>query len=309
MPYFLGIDGGGTRTTAALGDDRGRVLAKAVAGPSNPLKVGFDSAQREILRAARQVVSKARVKSRTLDAVCVGLAGVDRPPVHNRLLAWLRKSIPARHHLLTSDAAVALCAAVGDTPGIIVISGTGSIAYARDEHGRVSRSGGWGVPFDDVGSGYDLGRGAIVASLRALDGRGPKTSLGRKVCRALEIRNITQVILKPLGPAQIAALFPVVLEAARQGDYVALELCNRAGHDLADLALALLKRLGWQRRAVPCICAGGVFTSSSRIRRTFARELRRSAPHARALLLRCSAVEGAMALARDIAATSRGRTA
>lgn len=300
MRYFLGMDGGGTRTTAWLSDEGGRVLARAVAGPSNPLKVGFALAQREIVRGARLAIQKAHLKSAILDAVCVGLAGVDRPPVHRRLLAWLRKSIPARFHLLTSDAAIALRAALGDSPGIIVISGTGSIAYARDHHGRVLRSGGWGVPFDDVGSGFDLGRKAIVAALRALDGRGPRTVLGRGICRALDLRHLTHVILKPLGPAEIASLFPMVLEAARRRDPVGLALCEEAGRDLAELGVALLKRLDWRRRVVPVVCAGGVFRASLRIRRSFSRHLRRQARHARVLLLRRPAVEGALALARGL---------
>ena len=186
MKYFVGIDGGGTRTTAWLSDEKGRVLARAVAGPSNPLKVGIKSTQREILRATREVLRQAHVAARlggerrrtptgrgstaaALEAVCVGLAGTDRPPVHRKVLAWLRQAIPARHHLLTSDAAIALRAAIADSPGVIVISGTGSIAYGRDDRGRVLRSGGWGAFLDDAGSGYDLGRKAIVAALQVLE--------------------------------------------------------------------------------------------------------------------------------------------
>jgi N-acetylglucosamine kinase-like BadF-type ATPase len=227
---------------------------------------------------------------------------VDRPQVHRRLLPWLRRSLPARFHLLTSDAAVALRAAVGNSPGIIVISGTGSIAFARDERGKVFRSGGWGIPFDDPGSGYNLGRKAVVAALRDFDGRGTPTRLTRKICRALRLEDITQIVPKALTQQQIAALFPLVLEAAQQGDRVARALCDEAGHELAALALALLKRLRWQRRIVPVVCAGGVFLASERIRQSFARHLRRHAPAARVLVLRRPPVEGALALARDLAA-------
>ena len=301
MPYFLGMDGGGTRTAAALADERGRVLARAEAGPSNPHKVGFEAAQRELLRAARRAVRQAHLKPRALDAVCVGLAGVARPPVHRRLLAWLRQSIPARFHLLTSDAAIALEAALGDSPGIIVISGTGSIAYGRDERGRALRSGGWGTLLDDAGSGYDLGRKAIASALRAFDGRGRRTRLEAKICRALRLRDVTEVVLRPLAPREIAALFPLALEAAREGDSVARELCEEAGQQLAELALALVRRFGWRRRAVPIAGAGGVFRASLRIRRSFARHLRSTAPRARVVLLRKPPVEGALALARALA--------
>lgn len=236
-----------------------------------------------------------------LEAICVGLAGVDRPQIHGRLSRWLRRAVPARHHLLTSDAAIALRAAIGDSPGVIVISGTGSIAYGRDDRGRVLRSGGWGVPFDDAGSGYDLGRKAIVAALRDCDGRGPYTQLTAKVCSALKIPDITQVVLKQLQPADVAALFPLVLEAARRRDAVARELCDEAGQDLADLAVALLRRMGWLRRVIPVVYAGGVFRSSLRIRRSVTRHLQRYAPQARILLLRHPPVEGALALARELA--------
>jgi len=325
MPLFLGIDGGGTRTTAWLADEKGRILARSVSGPANPLKVGFEDAQRELLRAARLALRQAalrgsgaalserrkqsavadrRYSAPALDAVCVGLAGVDRPQVHGPLYTWLRKSIPARFHLLTSDAAIALRAAIGDSPGIIVISGTGTIAYGRDDHGRVLRSGGWGVPFDDAGSGYDLGYKAIVAALRDYDGRGRYTQLSAQVCQTLKIPDITQVVLKSLTPQEIAALFPLVLEAARRRDFIARELCEQAGRDLADLAVALLRRLGWLHRVIPVVCAGGIFRSSARIRRSFARHLRREAPQARVLLLRHPPVEGALALARDLASPS-----
>ncbi len=302
MAYFLGVDGGGSHTTAWLADESGRILARSEGGPSNPLKVGFHAAQQGILRAVRRAVRQARLKAVTFDGVCAGLAGVDRPQVHRPLLAWLRKVAPARFHLLTTDAAIALRAAVGHSPGILVISGTGSIACAHDQHGDTMRVGGWGIPFDDAGSGYDLGRKAVAAALRDFDGRGPHTQLTKRICRALGLRHITEVVAKDIPQRQIAALFPMVMETACRRDAVARELCEEAGRDLAELALALLRRLGWQRRAVPVVCAGGVFRASARIRRSFARHLRRYAPRARVVLLRREPVEGALALAREAAA-------
>lgn len=318
MGLYLGIDGGGSRTEACLGDERGRILARAVAGPSNPLKVGIEKAEKELLRAAHEVLRRvssaaARDERREvaihagrrhnhplLVAFCAGVAGVDRPAVSRPLLAWLRKAVPARHHLLVTDAEIALYAAVGTAGGMIIVSGTGSIAYARDDRGRTLRAGGWGTAFDDLGSGYDLGRKAIIAALHDFDGRGEPTVLTRRICQALQLTDITEIALRNLDPQQAAGLFPLVSEAAREGDRVARRLCSEAAHDLAEMSLALMRRLGWRRR-VPVVCAGGVFHSSPTIRRIFARCLHQRMPSAQVRLLRQEPVEGALAMARNLA--------
>lgn len=302
VTYVLGIDGGGTRTIAWLADSQGRILGRSEAGPSNPQKVGFDAAEWEIGCAARRAWRDAGLPRTRLGAVCLGLAGTDREPVHRRLLAWLKEAIRADHHLLTSDAAIGLEVAIGGRAGIMVIAGTGSIAYGRNERGEVQRSGGWGAVFDDAGSGCDIGRKAVTAALRALDGRSPSTRLQQDLCRALGLSQISSVVLKEreLAPRDLAALFPVVLEASRR-DRVAARLCDEAGRDLAELASALIARFGWGDRSVPVVCAGGVFKSSARVRRSFAQHLHRQAPLTRISVLRRPAVGGAVELARQAA--------
>src|ERR1035437_4927789 len=109
--YFLGIDGGGTHTTAWIADQEGKVLARAGAGPSNPHKVGLPSAQREMRRAYLAAVNSLKAsldssRAPLLEAVCAGISGSDRPSLHDPLLGWMRRHIPAAHHLLTSDAAI-----------------------------------------------------------------------------------------------------------------------------------------------------------------------------------------------------------
>jgi N-acetylglucosamine kinase-like BadF-type ATPase len=308
MGCFLGIDGGGTRTVAWLADGEGKLVGRAECGPSNPLKAGFRAAEREILKAFRTCLREAGIppsavrasRPPVLRSVCAGIAGVDRRAAHRPLLAWIRRHIPARHHLLTSDAAIALAAAVHDAPGIIVIAGTGSIAFARDDQGKLLRAGGWGIPFDDRGSGYDLGRKAVAAALEAFDGRGPHTLLMDRICQHLGLRDISEIISQQVEQYQIAALFPLVMAAAREGDLVARHLCDDAARSLADLAVALLKRAGWTRRVTAVVTTGGVFQSSNLIRRAFARHLRRFAPQARVELLERPPVEGALWLARSL---------
>ncbi|HMD86232.1 MAG TPA: BadF/BadG/BcrA/BcrD ATPase family protein [Terriglobia bacterium] len=308
MDCFLGIDGGGTRTAAWLADSAGKLLARAESGPSNPFKVGLRAAEREILKAFRTAWREAGFPpsvARTsrppvVRGVCAGISGVDRRSVHRPLLAWMRRHIPARHYLLTSDAVITLAAAVRNAPGIIVIAGTGSIAFARDEQERLLRAGGWGLPFDDRGSGYELGRQAVGTALEAFDGRGPHTILMDRICQHLHLGEITEIVSRQLEPQQIAALFPLVMEAAREGDLVSRHLCDDAARDLANLAAALLKRAGWTERSMPVVTTGGVFKSSILIRRAFTRHLRRFAPQARVELLERPPVEGALWLARGL---------
>jgi N-acetylglucosamine kinase-like BadF-type ATPase len=300
MGYFLGIDGGGTRTTAWLADERLRVLARVQTGPSNPVKAGFGAAQRELLKAYRLACRQARIRPRKLHAVCAGLAGCTTPAVYGRMLRWFRKAVPSGAYLLTTDAEVALSAAFGEAPGIVVISGTGSAAYGRDQQGRHLRCGGWGNTFDDGGSGYDLGRKAVRCGLRALDGRGKATSLTRALCRELGLSNLTDAVSLPLAPHDIAALSPVVLREAMKGDAVARGLCKEAADDLAGLALSLIRQFEWNRRAARVICVGGIFHSNSKIRRRFAQQVHNQAPKAKVSLLRREPAEGALILAQQL---------
>ena len=302
MNHFLGIDGGGTRTTASIADADGRVIGRGVAGPSNPLKSSFPRAQREILRAARAAAGSARIRLDEMDAVCLGLAGAGHEAVRKRMSAWLRKAIPSRVRRVTTDAEIALTAAFGHGPGIILIAGTGSNAYARDERGRIERAGGWGSFFDDAGSGYEIGKKAITAALRAEDGRSKPTVLGPLTVRALGLGDISDVILSPPASERMAALFVVVLKAARRGDPVARELIQSAGVDLAELVKALVRRLAWRRKSFTVACTGGVLENSPLIRSTVARLVRSIAPKARVIPLRRKPVEGALTLARALAA-------
>jgi glucosamine kinase len=241
-----------------------------------------------------------------LQAVCLGLAGADRPEISRPLTAWLRKHLPAQFHLVTTDAAIALEAARGEdtrveAPCIVAIAGTGSIACARDASGKMLRCGGWGAVFGDEGSGYDLARNAVRAALSELDGRGPRTRLGTAIARMLGRKSIVELPGLNAPPEEIAALAPVVINAAHAGDAVARQLVDDAARDLAELVLPLVPRLGARKDSLRVVCAGGLFQASASLRRSFARHLRKRIPDARISLLCRLPVEGALTLARRAA--------
>lgn len=306
MELYLGIDGGGTKTSVWLADGDGKVLGRSEAGPSNPHKVGLASAIREIAKAFRLCLPTSGVRSEfqkgsrsRLHSVCAGIAGSDRKSIHSRLLAWMRKNIPARHHILTSDATIALSAAFQDSPGIIIISGTGSIAFGRDSEGNLLRAGGWGIPFDDCGSGYEIGRAAVAAALRSHDGRSPRTKLTTLMCHKFGLKSIDEIVGLRLKQQEIAAIFPLAVKAASEGDPIARAICDSAAEDLAAIAAALIKKMALKQTKPRIAMSGGVFESSPMIRKAFKRSIQAQVRDVQVGILKRAPVEGAIWMARN----------
>src|ERR1035441_6286647 len=171
MPYYLGIDGGGTKTRCVLADET-IVLAKAMTGGSNIVRLGETHAKEALHSAIRQACATARISPDQIRAVCIGAAGAARPEIAAKIRSILAELIPeinpesARTNIeVVGDTEIALEAAFGAGPGVIAIAGTGSIAYGRDAAGHTARAGGWGFAVSDEGSGHWIGRRAISAIL------------------------------------------------------------------------------------------------------------------------------------------------
>src|ERR1700730_3908718 len=148
--HVLGIDAGGTKTLCLLADEAGRIVAEGL-GPGANFHTSGDV---ELERVLRQVIDAA-IGDREIApaAVCVGGAGVDREDEAPIVRAMLHRCVPASRVVVVSDALIALEAGAGESPGIVVISGTGSIAYGRNARLEAARSGGWGHIIGDEGSG------------------------------------------------------------------------------------------------------------------------------------------------------------
>jgi N-acetylglucosamine kinase-like BadF-type ATPase len=161
MPYYLAIDGGGTKTRCLLADET-TVLANATAGGSNIVRLGEQPAREALHTAVRKVCTTAKISPAQIGAVCIGAAGAARPEIAAKIrniLAELMGVTPVSIEVV-GDAEIALEAAFGAGPGVIAIAGTGSIAYGRDAAGRIVRAGGWGFAISDEGSGHWIGRRA-----------------------------------------------------------------------------------------------------------------------------------------------------
>ncbi|UCC73778.1 MAG: BadF/BadG/BcrA/BcrD type ATPase [Gemmatimonadota bacterium] len=253
----LGIDGGGTATRALVLDDQGRELGRGTAAAALADWLGAPVEIEALLAAAQSAAKDAKV-SLPVAGLCAGLAGVGR----ERERALVESALAARglaaNTRVVTDAEAAFFSAFGEGPGILVMAGTGSIAWGRGEDGREARVGGWGSLIGDEGSGYDIGLGALRAAARAANGRGEETELLTRVGAALGISEPEELIswAADAAKADVAALAPTVCELAETGDRVAAAIVRAAVASLRGHVAALLTRLGpWG--ALPGLAVGG----------------------------------------------------
>ena len=271
---FLGVDGGGTTTRAVIVDAAGVERGRGAAGSGNQAAVGIERAAAEIQHAARQAMDAAGVVG-PCAAAWVGLAGVDRPHDHARMLPRLA-SLAATVRL-TNDAELCLSALDG-AAGVALIAGTGAIALGRDAAGRTARASGWGHLIGDEGSGYTIGRLAMQAAARAADGRGPDTALLAAIMLAWNLARPDGMIGKvyPDGDkGTIAALSALVFATARAGDTVARRIVADAATELARAAIAVGDALGYEGAPLPLALAGGLMVNEADYRAMTLRRIRR----------------------------------
>lgn len=266
--YFLGFDGGGTKTECVLVGSDGRVLARATGGPSNPVRSGYTRAWFSLSESADMVMSRQKITSSDIRGVCAGIGGAGRSSVERKLSQFFERSFPNAEVEVTTDLEIALDAAFGTGEGIVLVAGTGSAALGRSALGREARAGGRGPWFSDEGSGFDIGRRALAAVLLADEGRGPTTALTDLIFVYLQARNWDAIVDQVSKESDLVfpRLFPLVAQVADAGDAVAREILSAAAYSLASLAASVAAKLGWQENVVSGSPAGSSpdFTADSR---------------------------------------------
>jgi glucosamine kinase len=231
------------------------------------------------------------------DVLVVGAAGVGREPERGELREILRGERLAERVIVTGDLDIALEAAFGQGPGIVLVSGTGSVAVGRTPDGVTHRAGGLGWQMGDEGSGYAIGRAALLAVGRAHDGRGPATSLTNDLLTAA-IQDFDALVRWSTGaePGEIASIAPAVLDAARRRDAVARGIAEAAADELVAHVAALVGRFRG-KAAIPVALAGGNL-EPERALRPLVLERLRPLPRVSPIVLPLDPVLGALALAR-----------
>lgn len=256
MRHVIGLDAGGTKTVGILADETGAVLRDSRSGPANLTmqgELGVEKALFEVLDALDPPA--------TVEAVCLGIAGADRPAALELIRGVLWRLGFRRNVRVVSDAWVALAAGAPDAIGIVLVAGTGSIAFGRDGT-KKARAGGWGYLLGDEASAYWLGLAAVRQGFRGLDGRGPETTLYDRIRRKVGVETPQELAdwfySKQAPRTSVAQLAGVVEEAAAEGDAGALTILDLAADHLCRTADAVARQLQFPGD-YPLVLAGGTF--------------------------------------------------
>ncbi|CAH9145675.1 unnamed protein product [Cuscuta epithymum] len=272
---ILGVDGGATSTVCVclpllrLPDipDPLPILGRALTGCSNQNSVGEHASKEALVKVMEEALSISGKKQSCVRAVCLGLSGINHPSDQQKMLNWLRNIFPSDVKVYVHNDAVAALASgtMGKLSGCVLIAGTGSICYGFTEDGREAHAAGAGPVLGDWGSGYGIAAKGLTAVVRAHDGRGAETMLTRHILQWLGLSSPEELIqwtYADLSWARIAAIVPVVVSCAEDGDVVANEILNNAVNELADSVRAVVQRLGLAGKdnndSFPLVMVGGV---------------------------------------------------
>ncbi len=255
--YYIGMDGGGTKTHAVIMDQNGSVCGEHFAGPSNFQIISVEKAAETIYTLIVLCCESVGCTVKDIAGVACGLAGAgrtgDQKRMANGLKAYaLRKGTSLKNVIVESDARAALEGAFHGGAGIILIAGTGSIAFGKDRKGNVHRVGGWGRMLGDEGSGYFVGRLGLTAVTRDIDGRGERTRLTGLIAKELGLTDQTEIINAVYKNGfDIATVAPLVLKAAEKKDAVCRAIVENAVIELSwHILVAAEKITGTSKKKV-----------------------------------------------------------
>ncbi len=301
MSYFLGVDGGASKTAAIVTDEHGTILGRGLAGGSNHLRAGIEEATRNVERAVNGALVEAGIAIREIEYAYCGIAGSDHPTHHERVVESLRLFFPRGNFIVDTDARVALTGAIGFGAGVVIISGTGSVAFGRNTLGREARAGGWGPTLGDEGSGYAIARDGLAAIVRSYDGRGTPTLMTQLLCNEYDMcdpGDLPRFVYAATTHADdIARYGKLVIEAAQSGDAVAQSIIANAGRELAVCVLAVADRLEMLADSFPVAYVGGAFHAHELLLDPMRKAIHARAPHATIAPPKVTPVEGAAMMA------------
>jgi N-acetylglucosamine kinase len=309
MRYYIGVDGGASKTAAIVIDENGEPHGRGLAGASNHLRVGIEEATRNIERAVNKALVEAGVAIRDIEYAYCGIAGSDHPVHRQRVIDSLRIFFPRGNFIVDTDARIALTGAVGFGAGIVIIAGTGSVAFGRNATGEESRAGGWGPTLGDEGSGFWIAREGLSAIVRAHDNRGFETAMSDLLCNEYDMcspDDLPRFVYATTTHADdIARYGKLVFEAAQNGDDVARDILAARGAELAECVLAVARKLHMTDTEFAVAYVGGAFHAGDLLLNPMRLRLNRDARGASLMPPREEPVMGAARMAMEAARAPR----
>ena len=300
MSYVLGIDGGGSKTVCVLMSDKREILGRGEAGSSNYQSVGIEAAKVSIESAINKaIMATDEIK---IDAICLGLAGIGRSK-DIEVVKNIIKDIPIisnikpQNIIISHDALIALVGGIGNDVGIVVAAGTGSIVFGRNYQGKTKRVGGWGYILGDEGGAYQIAVAGMQAVLKAYDGRLVSTSLLEDFKNHFGLNNIEELIeviyRKGYGVKEIAALAPIVDNAAFEGDEVANQIIDDAVNELVKATVTVIDGIFVEGDFFEIVTTGSVWKSKCKMWERFVSCINNQFPEVKVIFPRFEAVYGA----------------
>ena len=271
MKYYIGIDGGGTKTAVVIGKDDGVVLNSIEKTGSSHKHIGIDGVVKLISDSVKEITESIGVSMEDCAGCCMGLPCYsEAPEADAELTKKLEEALSPIPVCIVNDAVVGWAGSLECSEGIHLVAGTGAIAYARTEDSRDARSNGWSEFFSDEGSCYWVGKQTMSLFAKEADGRKPKGALYEIVKKEFNLKSDIEFIdiaEQEYAPQRekVASFQFFAEKAALAGDTEARKLYDEAAQHLADTALGIITQLGWENRTVPVSYFGGLFKAGDLI--------------------------------------------
>jgi N-acetylglucosamine kinase-like BadF-type ATPase len=301
--FVMGVDGGATKTLAAVLDLREHTLHLGHGGSSNPDAVGAPAATASLLKATDEALGRAGIDRDGLDAAVLAIAGTDTDAVAKHV-----RELRPVSWVVVNDVVGAWAAATGAQPGVGAISGTGSNVFGVGPDARAWRAGGWGHVLGDEGSGYRLAVDSIRAALADRERSGPETALSAAAIDFFGVDSVGQlatlVYSKPLAKGEIAAFAVETARVAHAGDAVARGLYERAAVELGRQITAVIEQTGLAGE-FPVGLIGSAFKAGALFVEPLTEVVRRAAPQARVGVVEMAPVGGCLLLAARVGGGER----
>jgi glucosamine kinase len=293
----VGVDGGGSKTRAIVADEGGAHLGEVV-GPGSAVRQGEVERSADVIaHTVKDALASCEMTHVMPKVLCVGVAGAGREPERQALWQALASRELADEVVIHADFSIALDDAFGEGPGVLLVSGTGSVAFGRGPSGQSARCGGWGPVCGDEGSGQWVGRRALSVVTASADGREPETALVGAILTAAQVNEPQELIAwaAQASPAQLASLAPVVSSVAEAGDLRANSIISLAVEELVLHVRTLARQLfGDERAAIPLALTGGMLTKGTTLRKRLEHRLKSAVPGAQVRVGEVNPARGAV---------------